>query len=171
MRFLLFIAFLALQSLQAADFHATACEGVYPRHLQGICTNDKDAIYWCWTDVLVKTDTDGRVLKKVPVANHHGDLCFHNGRVYVATNLAKFIVDRTIRSVRAECEQRDLVRGVLVHVPAAQIGGAQASVRLFDGVSHAERSDHEDGPEGKVLTFRELIHAPQPRAQFRRAAR
>lgn len=90
MRFILILAFLALQSLRAADFHAIACEGVYPRHLQGICTNDKDAIYWCWTDFLVKTDTEGRVLQKVPVANHHGDLCFHAGRVYVATNLAKF---------------------------------------------------------------------------------
>lgn len=87
---LIILAFLALQSLHAADFHATTCEGIYPRHLQGICTNDKDAIYWCWTDFLVKTDTEGRVLQKVPVANHHGDLCFHAGRVYVATNLGKF---------------------------------------------------------------------------------
>lgn len=76
----------------AADhsLHATACEGTYPRHLQGICTNGRDAIYWCWTDALVKTDAEGRVLKKVPVADHHGDLCFHAGCVYVATNLGKF---------------------------------------------------------------------------------
>jgi hypothetical protein len=73
-----------------ALFHPTACEGAYPRHVQGICTNGKDAIFWCWTDALVKTDADGRVLKKVPVADHHGDLCFHRGRVYVATNLGKF---------------------------------------------------------------------------------
>ena len=90
MRLLLILTCLVLQPLHAADFHATTCEVVYPRHLQGFCTNDKDAIYWCWTDVLVKTDTEGRVLKKVPVANHHGDLCFHDGRVYVATNLGKF---------------------------------------------------------------------------------
>jgi hypothetical protein len=38
----------------------------------------------------VKTDVDGRVLKQVPVASHHGDLCYHDGRVYVATNLGKF---------------------------------------------------------------------------------
>lgn len=75
----------------AADsFHPASCEGVYPRHVQGICTNEKDAIYWCWTDVLVKTDTEGRIVKKVPVADHHGDLCYHDGRVYVATNLGKF---------------------------------------------------------------------------------
>ena len=72
------------------SFAATTCEGSYPRHVQGVCTNGKDAIYWCWTDALVKTDAQGRILKQVPVANHHGDLCFHNGRVYVATNLGKF---------------------------------------------------------------------------------
>lgn len=74
----------------AADFQPVTCEGTYPRHLQGICTNDKVAIYWSWTDALVKTDLDGRVLKKVPVASHHGDLCYHAGRVYVATNLGQF---------------------------------------------------------------------------------
>lgn len=72
------------------SFKPAKCEGEYSRHVQGICTNGKDAIYWSWTTELVKTDLDGRVLKKVPVANHHGDLCHHNGRVYVATNLGKF---------------------------------------------------------------------------------
>jgi hypothetical protein len=92
MRFLLSaLALFGLHSARAEDaFRPTACEGTYPRHLQGICTNDKDAIYWSWTDSLVKTDSGGRVLKQVPVANHHGDLCFHAGRVYVATNLRKF---------------------------------------------------------------------------------
>jgi hypothetical protein len=33
---------------------------------------------------------EGRVLNKVPVANHHGDLCFHDGKLYVAVNLGKF---------------------------------------------------------------------------------
>jgi len=82
---------LGLHALRAADgFRATTCEGNYPRHLQGLCTDGKDALYWCWTDFLVKTDADGHLLKKVPVANHHGDLCFHAGRVFVATNLGKF---------------------------------------------------------------------------------
>jgi hypothetical protein len=71
-------------------FRPAACEGTYPRHVQGICTNGRDAIYWCWTEALVKTDLGGRILKQVPVANHHGDLCYHASRVYVATNLGKF---------------------------------------------------------------------------------
>jgi hypothetical protein len=71
-------------------FHPVTCEGTYTRHVQGVCTNERDAIYWSWTDVLVKTDADGHVLKQVKVASHHGDLCFHDGRVYVAVNLGKF---------------------------------------------------------------------------------
>ena len=65
------------------------CPGTYPHHLQGICA-DQDAIYWCFTTTLVKTDKQGKLLHKVPVANHHGDLCHHAGKLYVAVNLGKF---------------------------------------------------------------------------------
>ena len=71
-------------------YQSTKCEGVYPGHLQGICTDERDAIYWSWTDTLVKTDPRGRVLKQVKVAKHHGDLCFHDGKVFVAVNLGQF---------------------------------------------------------------------------------
>ena len=70
-------------------FRSVACEGEYAHHLQGICVDDA-AIYWSFTTTLVKTDLSGKVLKKVPVANHHGDLCFHAGRLYVAVNLGRF---------------------------------------------------------------------------------
>lgn len=71
-------------------FQAVQCEGAYPKHLQGICTNEVDAVYWSFTTVLVKTDTAGRVLRKASVADHHGDLCWHDGKVYVAVNLGQF---------------------------------------------------------------------------------
>lgn len=71
------------------EFESIRCEGVYPHHLQGVCTGEQ-AIYWSFTTVLVKTDQRGKVLKKIPVANHHGDLCYHGGKLYVAVNLGKF---------------------------------------------------------------------------------
>lgn len=64
-------------------------EGTYPHHLQGVGT-DENAIFWSFTTTLVKTDMKGTLLKKVPVANHHGDLCIHDGKLYVAVNLGKF---------------------------------------------------------------------------------
>lgn len=67
----------------------TDCDGTYPHHLQGICAAGK-SLYWSFTTTLVKTDMKGKVLENVAVANHHGDLCFHDGKLYVAVNLGKF---------------------------------------------------------------------------------
>jgi hypothetical protein len=66
------------------------CEGLYPMHLQGISTDKKSSIYWSFTDELVRTDLKGKVLNRIKVLNHHGDLCFEGGKVYVAVNLGKF---------------------------------------------------------------------------------
>ena len=80
--------------LRAADeiptFGNVTCDGNYQHHLQGVCTNERDSIYWSFTTELVKTDRSGRVQKKVDVTNHNGDLCFLDGKLYVAVNLGKF---------------------------------------------------------------------------------
>jgi hypothetical protein len=75
---------------EATGFHPVQCEGAYPGHLQGVCANGRDAIYWSFTDVLLKTDRDGHIVERKSVASHHGDLCYHDGRIYVAVNLGKF---------------------------------------------------------------------------------
>jgi len=80
----------AVHGADTADFQPVTCEGSYPLHLQGICSNQKDALYWSWTDTLVRTDLAGKVQAKRAVASHHGDLCHHQDRVYVAVNLGKF---------------------------------------------------------------------------------
>ncbi len=71
-------------------FHAVRCAGTYPHHLQGVCTNGQDRIFWSFTTRLVATDLDGRVVKSIEVPNHHGDLCFERGRLHVAVNLGEF---------------------------------------------------------------------------------
>jgi hypothetical protein len=72
------------------DFRPVRCEGTYTDHLQGVCTNNRDAIYWSFTNALVKTNLDGKIVARKDVASHHGDLCFHKGRINVAVNLGKF---------------------------------------------------------------------------------
>jgi hypothetical protein len=37
---------IAVATLNAADFQAVTCEGAYPHHLQGVCTDDRDSIFW-----------------------------------------------------------------------------------------------------------------------------
>jgi len=70
-------------------FTNTACEGAYRYHLQGV-TADSESLFWCFTDALVKTDQQGKVIKKIAVGNHHGDLCHHEGKLYVAVNFGRF---------------------------------------------------------------------------------
>ncbi len=78
----------AEQAAQSPDHHVS-CEGTYQHHLQGICADDA-AIYWSFTTALVKTDLKGKRLQQVPAVNHHGDLCYHDGQLFVAVNLGKF---------------------------------------------------------------------------------
>ena len=66
------------------------CEGSYPMHLQGISTDKKKNLYWSFTNELVRTDLKGKLINKVNVLNHHGDLCYLDGKIYVAVNLGKF---------------------------------------------------------------------------------
>lgn len=79
---------LALQSFNRLN--ELRCEGRYPKHLQGVCLGTNETIYWSFTTELVKSDFSGRVLKKISVADHHGDLCFVDGQILVAVNLGKF---------------------------------------------------------------------------------
>ncbi|QDT31155.1 Kelch repeat-containing protein [Thalassoglobus polymorphus] len=91
---LLFVLNVVFSMHASAESHATQfknvqCEGMYAHHLQGICVDD-EAIYWSFTTQMVKTDLEGKKFKQIPVANHHGDLCYHDGKLYVAVNLGKF---------------------------------------------------------------------------------
>ena len=100
-RFFSFFAFLSVATFSTANNFSTVnneasspaepivCEGTYQHHLQGVAADDQ-AIYWSFTTTLVKTDRAGKRLASVPVANHHGDLCQHDGKLYVAVNLGKF---------------------------------------------------------------------------------
>lgn len=80
----------ALSQDVAINFDAVKCDGDYQHHLQGVCTDNAGGIVWSFTTELVKTDRHGKILKKVPVATHHGDLCFRTGKIYVAVNLGRF---------------------------------------------------------------------------------
>jgi hypothetical protein len=92
LRFLPLLLCLATATLHAdaPAWQEATCEGTYPRHVQGVCSNGRDALYWSWTDAMVKTDLTGKVLQRVLADNHQGDLCHHAGKIYVAVNLGKF---------------------------------------------------------------------------------
>ena len=66
------------------------CEGDYEFHLQGVARDENKHLYWSFTTELVKTDAVGKLITKVDVADHHGDLTYWEGKVYVAVNLGEF---------------------------------------------------------------------------------
>ena len=55
-------------------------------HVQGFCASD-DAFYFTQMKTLYKCDWSGKLLKKVPVVCHTGDICFWEGHVYTAVSV------------------------------------------------------------------------------------
>ena len=84
-----FISLMCIFLLSDICIGQVVCPGTYGGHLQGI-TTDNTNIYWSFTTSLVKTDTKGNLLVETSVPNHHGDITFHDGKIYVAVNLGKF---------------------------------------------------------------------------------
>ena len=84
--------FLAVSLATACTLHSETitCGGDGPYHLQGVVC-DGSAIYWCYTQRLVKTDLTGAQLAAVDVPGHSGDLCVHLGKVYVATEEGRYV--------------------------------------------------------------------------------
>lgn len=71
-------------------YKVVVCEGGYASHLQGIDTDNKSAIFWSWTTEVVRTDMEGKIEARVAALNHQGDLCYQDGKLYVAVNLGQF---------------------------------------------------------------------------------
>ena len=88
---ILFFAVALLSTIWlAADVKVPfVCEKTYPNHLQGFDC-DAEFIYWSFSDMLVKTDWQGKEVKAVKVPYHHGDLCLKDGKIFVAVNFGKF---------------------------------------------------------------------------------
>lgn len=84
------LALLAAAAAEDGPAETVRCEGVYGGHLQGVARDPEGRLYWSFTTQLVKTDAAGKRLAAVDVPSHHGDLTWHDGRVYVAVNLGKF---------------------------------------------------------------------------------
>ena len=66
------------------------CEGAYPQHLQGVARDSAGDLYWSFTTTLVKTDGAGRLITKIDVESHHGDVCVVGDRLYCALNKGQF---------------------------------------------------------------------------------
>ena len=76
---------LSVVSYATDNFKHVRCEGLYKNHLQGIAVSN-GKIFWSHTDVLVRTNADGKIEKFTLAPRHHGDCCFYDGKLYVSVN-------------------------------------------------------------------------------------
>lgn len=94
------VATILLAAAACAAQQEILCQGEYPWHPQGCCTDGR-SIWWSFTTVLVKTDMSGSVQMRSRdfrelcpgVAKHAlphaGDICVHDGAVYAGMNLGE----------------------------------------------------------------------------------
>ena len=59
---------------------------VWCGHSQGMCVSS-NAIYFSFHNEIVKTDWYGRLLKRVEVDRHGGDICLWNGKLYTGVSI------------------------------------------------------------------------------------
>ncbi len=107
------------------------CPGAYDKHLQGIATDENQAIYWSFTVDLVKTDSNGKLLTKITVPNHHGDLTYHREKVYVAVNLGAFNREEGADSWIYIYDAKDL--GLLDKIPVPELVHGAGGVAQYQG--------------------------------------
>lgn len=89
----------------------------FPYHLQGIACDGK-AVYWSFSDRILKTDLQGKMLKEQPVAFHAGDLWFQNGRLYCT--VARRVPGGIVNEIQIFDPELKLERSV--KMPAEWIG-------------------------------------------------
>ena len=81
MKYLLLLLLTAAFTLGASPLIINS-DASYPSHLQGVAA-DETGLYFSFTDVLVKTDYTGKVLKEFKYVSHMGDLCIVDGDLFV----------------------------------------------------------------------------------------
>lgn len=75
---------------QFAEPEFIECEGIYPQHLQGVAAGDGGCLFWSFSNCLVKTDATGKVIRKLDLPDHIGDVaCGRDGLVYATSSVIK----------------------------------------------------------------------------------
>lgn len=108
-------------------------EGVYSGHLQDVWYDGVGHIYWAHTRDLVKTDLDGRVLRRVRVDGHHAGIEVRNGRAYVAVcAMQNTTGGKTTPNCRVTIGEYDAETLELVEMHVTDIRDRSGSLAILD---------------------------------------
>lgn len=144
------------------------CGGSGPGHLQGIAC-DGEAIYWCFTKRLVKTNLSGTELLSVDVPGHSGDICVHNGKVYIATDEGLYVREdnfkQEVRVYDAATLQRVAVYNIdadcaekNVHVSSIEYANGRFYLAMGQDSSSTDEKNYvfEYNPSFELVAVHEL---------------
>lgn len=151
------------------EFGAVDCGGAWRGELRGLDVDHGGAIYWSFTQDLVRSDAVGRVVCSVAIEGGIGDLCVQDGKVYAlgldASGMgADRVLVRDARTLEAIGEHVLLgERGMNGAARAITwqggrfwvVGGEPLAVHVFDeGFRQVSRRELANAPEGlRVACF------------------
>ena len=108
-------------------------EGDYSGHLQDVWYDGAGHIYWAHTRDLVKTDLEGRILKRAEVDGHHAGIEVRNGRVYVAVcAMQKRTGGKTTPGCRVTIGEYDAETLDLIEMHVTDVHDRSGSLAILD---------------------------------------
>ena len=114
-------------------------------HVQGFCASD-DAFYLTQMRTLYKFDWSGKLLKKIPVVCHTGDICFWEGHVYTSVSVYQG-PDKGKGIIQVFDADLNLVR-------EAKLDKSTDGITILDGVLYLGMgSNHEPSKESHRENF------------------
>ena len=153
MKKLLALTLLALSSLFYGK--TISCEGTYTAHLQGI-DSDGTFIYWSFTNCIVKTDMEGKIILKVDALTHSGDPCLLNGKLYVPVNRGKFNKPKGASKDFIHVYDAETLK-LLKTVPAPECDHGAGAMAAYNGHLWLTGGLPDDGPSNIILEYTEEL--------------
>ena len=147
----------ALFAVFTAAIHGKTivCEGTYTGHLQGI-DSDGTCIFWSFTNCIVKTDMDGKVLLKAKATSHSGDPCLYKGKLYVPVNQGKFNKPKGASKDFIHVYNAETLE-FLKSVPVPQYDHGAGAMAAYNGRLWLTGGLPDDAPGNIILEFTEEL--------------
>ena len=111
------------------NYKKVACTGGFRGHLQGIEAHN-GKIFWSHTHNLIRTDSNGVIEKYIDAPYHHGDICIHNNKLYVAVNLGVF--DQK-KGAKNSVWIYDLDLNFIKKIPIKEFEGGLGGIEYYNG--------------------------------------
>ena len=107
--------------------------GDYPGHLQDVCWDGAQALYWAQTTYLIKTDLKGDIVRQVAVDEHNAGLQLRDGKLYVAVCvLQNKTGGKTTPACRVQIDVHDAESLALLETIKTDINDRSGSLCILD---------------------------------------